>query len=101
MFDCIKIILHNVLIYLCSLASFVCQASKASDTVCIMAIIFHVCIMVQTAWKARLHTRICVHFSLEPYATSPHAAVCSDCFFNVALKLKFVAILSLPGSAIL
>ena len=26
---------------------------KAFDTVCIMAKIFHVCIMVQTAWKAK------------------------------------------------
>ena len=55
LFDCIISIFHNVLIHLLSLA---CrgdfQTRKAFDTVCIMAKIFHVCIMVQTAWKARL-----------------------------------------------
>ena len=32
----------------------VSKTRKASDTVCIMVKIFHVCIMVQRAWKARL-----------------------------------------------
>ena len=31
---------------------------KASDTVYIMAKIFHICIMIQTAWKARLTLKL-------------------------------------------
>ena len=42
-------------IYLLSLASLgVFQIREVSDTMCIIARIFHVCIMVQRAWMARL-----------------------------------------------